>query len=85
MKIRLAVAGLPEVQDLHDVLVGDHVDRARLVEEARHDVLIARQDGVQQLDGDLAADDGVLRQIYDTHPPLTEEALDAVIADGLID
>ena len=63
---------LPEVQDLDDVLVRDHVDRARLVEETRDDVRVARQGGVQQLDRDLATDDGVLRQIYDTHPALAE-------------
>ena len=32
-EVGLAVRGLPEVEDLDDVRVRDHVDRARLVEE----------------------------------------------------
>ena len=49
------------------------------------DVRVARQDRVQHLDRDLAADDRVLGQVDHAHPPLAEEARDPVVPDGLVD
>ena len=80
-EVRLAVRGLAEVEDLDDVLVRDHVDRAGLVEEAGDDVRIARQDRVQQLDRHLAADHRVLGQVHHAHAPLAEQADDPIISD----
>ena len=75
---------LAEVEDLDDVLVRDHVDRARLVEEAGDDVRVARQHRVQQLDRDLAAEDGVLGEVDDAHSALAQKARDAVVPDRVV-
>ena len=83
-EVRLAVGRLAEVQDLDDVLVRDHVDRARLVEETGDDVRVARQHGVQQLDGHLAAEDRVLGQVDDPHAPLAQKARDPVVPDRVV-
>ena len=56
-----AVLGGVEVEDLEDVVVPDHVDRARFVEEAVDDLLLVRVLRVEELDRHLAADDGVAK------------------------
>src|SRR6185295_2631406 len=84
-EVRLAVGGLAEVEDLDDVLVPDEVDGARLVEEAGHDVGVARERDVQQLDGDAAADDRVLGEVDDPHPPLADLLDNLVVAYRLAD
>ncbi len=83
-EVRLTVGGLAEVEDLDDVLVRDHVDRARLVEEAGDDVGIARQNGVQQLDRHLAAEDRVLGEVDDAHSALAQKARDPVVPDRVV-
>ena len=45
---------------------------------------IAREHGVQQLDRDLAAEDGVLGQVDDAHPALAQKARDAVVPDRVV-
>ena len=84
MKYGCPSARLAEVEDLDDVLVRDHVDRARLVEEAGDDVGIARQHGVQQLDRHLAAEDRVLGEIDDAHSALAQKARDPVVPDRVV-
>jgi hypothetical protein len=83
-EVGLTAGGLAEVQNLDDVLVRDHVDRTRLIEEAGDDVGIGRQDGVEQLDGDLAPHDRVLGQANHAHRPLPELLDDPVVPDHLI-
>ena len=83
-EVGLAAGRLAEVQDLDDVLVRDHVDGARLVEEAGDDVGIGRQDGVEQLDGDPAPHDRVLGQADHPHRPLPELLDDPVVPDHLV-
>lgn len=62
-----ALLVLDEVEDLHDVLVVDLVDGARLLQEALHDAAIAGVLGAEDLDGDAAAEPDVLRLVHAAH------------------
>ena len=80
-EIVAAFRGDREIEDLEDVVVPDEIDRAGLVEEALHDLAVARVLRVQELDGDARADDGMLGEVDRSHPALPEEPLQPVGPD----
>jgi hypothetical protein len=79
----LAVVGLPEIVDLHDVLVADLVDGARLVEEPADHLLVAGQLAVDDLERDLLADVRMLGEKHHPHPAHADARKDSVIAERL--
>ena len=85
--IAAARAGLDHavVDDVDDVRVADRVDRLGLGEEPGDDVLVRRELGVKDLEGDLLADARVLRKIDGSHPALAQLLGDQIVADGLPD
>ena len=78
---RRAVREHAGVEDLDDVRVADRVGGARLVEEPRQQVLVARVVLVQNLDRDAAADAGVLGQVNRAHPALSQQRDGAIIPE----
>jgi hypothetical protein len=77
-----AVRQRPVVVRLDDVRVPDGVRRARLLKEAAHDLGVGRVLRVQHLDGRLAPEARMLREIHDAHPALAELRRDSVVPDG---
>ena len=73
----------PEVVDLDDVLVADLVDRAGLLEEALHDLLVAGELAVDDLERHLLPDQRVLGEIDHAHPTGADLRDDPVVADRL--
>jgi hypothetical protein len=73
------------VEDLDDVRVSDRVGRARFVQEARQQVLVAAVVLVQDLDRHAAADPRVLGEIDGAHPTLAQQRNRAVITELFAD
>src|SRR5262249_5403206 len=61
----------------------DRGRRARLVEEARDEVLPVRHLANEQLDRSLPADQHVLAEVDGAHPAFTQLADEAVLADNV--
>ena len=70
------------IVDVHDVGVADGIGGPRFGDEAAGDLWIGGVGGRKHLDGGLAADAGMLGQIHLSHTPLSDEALDLVVADA---
>ena len=75
-----AFAFLHEVEDLHDVLVVDLVDGARLLEEAPHEAHIMRVLRPQNLERYLAAQPDVARLEDAAHGAFAQQPLKLVVA-----
>ncbi len=73
-----AVAGLPEVRDVDDVLVADARGALRLLQEARDQLGTAAQIGEEDLQRDALADDRMLGLVHRAHAPLAHLADDPV-------
>ena len=78
---RGALGGPAEVVDLDDPRVADRGGRARLVEEPRHDVLLLRQLGEQDLDRRRPAEQRMLAGVDRTHTAPADHAGHAVLPD----
>jgi hypothetical protein len=64
---------LHQIGDVDDVAVANAVDRARLLEEARHRIPPARSVGTEQLERHLAAELDVLGAVHPAHAPVADE------------
>ena len=84
-EVELAARRRSEVGDVDDVLVADLVDRLRLGDEARDDLGVARELGVDRLERDLLADHGVLGEVHDSHAPLAQPGCEPVVPYRLTD
>src|SRR5262249_31328753 len=74
------------VENVDDVRMPDARRRARLGAEARHHFALPRVDGVEHLDGDAAADLGVLGLVDQAHAAFADEPPGEVLAgDGRAD
>ena len=82
-EVEVAGGRAAEVGDLDDVLVADAVDGGRLIDEARDDVGVPRVLRVNDLEGGLATDHRMFREVHGTHASLAEQRRDAVIPDSL--
>jgi hypothetical protein len=80
----LAFRGLAEVVDGGDVRVAELGDGACLSQEAGAVVVLVLP-RVRNLDGDAAAEQGVLGHVDHTHASLADLAEDAVVRNGLAD
>jgi hypothetical protein len=76
-----AVGELAEREDVDDVAVPDLVDRARLGDEPRHDLVVGGVLARQHLDRDALADQRLDRAIHRAEPAAPDRALDLVLAD----
>ena len=75
-----AVVGSAEIQRGADVLVLDAARGFGFVAEAGHGFRVLRQVGVQELDGEAAADDRVLRFIHLAHAALAQPPAQPVLS-----
>ena len=75
-----AVAAAPEIEDVDDAVVANGVDGARFVEEAADGGVVARELGLEHLDGDDAPDLGMHRAIDRAHATRADEPRQLVIA-----
>ena len=66
----IAVGGLAEVVDLDDVRVADLVDRARLLEEALHDLAVAGELAVMTLSATRLPSSGCSARYTAPMPPV---------------
>jgi hypothetical protein len=76
-----AVGEAAEREDVDDIAVPDLVYRARLGDEARHDLRVARELAVERLDRAPLADERVEALVNGPESTLAQLALDAVLAD----
>jgi len=76
-----AIGKTEQIVDAHDVVVRDHVDRARLCKETVGEIRIACVLFVEYLDCDAAADLALYGGVDAPHPALAEEMRDLVAAD----
>ncbi len=79
-EVALAVGERAEIEDFDDVLGADAAGRLGLALEARHGLALFGDARVQDLDGHLAVDSGVLPLVNGTHSAFAEQADDAVLA-----
>ena len=84
-EIELATRRRAEVGDVDDVLVADLVDRLRFLHEARDDLGVARQLGVDRLERDLLANNRVLGEVHHAHAPLAQPGCEPVVPYRLTD
>src|SRR5512144_1949322 len=72
--------GLADAMDRHDVRMRESRGRARLAEEPLARLRAAREVRRQHLDGDVAVELHVAREVDDSHPAAAELALQRVFA-----
>ena len=75
------VLDLADVVHDHDIGVRQAAGGARLAQEAHAAVVVLAQRRVQEFDGHVAADRGVVRAVHGGHAAAAQARLDAVAAD----
>jgi hypothetical protein len=80
-EVGAAIDVVAKVEDLDDAGVSDRRGGARFVEESRHDLLIERIGGVQQLDRRAPADQRVLGEPDVAHSAVTDPRKYAIRTD----
>ena len=76
---------MAEIRNLDDVGMADVVDRAGLVEKARHDVLVRGDLRGKHLDGGPASNQHMLGPVDLAHAALAQQSGHAELAKGLTD
>jgi len=76
--------GVAQIVDRHDVRVLNRPRRARLAQEPLLHLLRLAEDVAQELQGDVAPQDGVVRLPHDPHRPLADEGVELVLAEPAI-
>jgi hypothetical protein len=80
-EVRTAIGREAMRVDVDDAAVANGVDGLRLGQHAAHEHLVARELGLDDLDGDALVDDRVQALVHDAHAAFAERADDQVVAE----
>src|SRR6185436_1422149 len=80
---KVAAVGLADLMDGQDVVMVKGRDGASLLSKAAQSFLISGELGRKQLEGDLAAQLGIFREIDFTHATFAEQTKNLVAAEPL--